>query len=170
MFQSFRWRSPDEAVILGDFFACRGMSWLFICHIHRSFLAYLDLLKGIQLPQPYAFDFGRWNFGAAVSLPNALLLVENLTAYSSSPNQSYPLNVRVVPTLIAADDVCNERPYQDISHSKGHNLYQKVNINAYVSNNRSMQLKLQINRFFVRGSLNSFISLSSLCLTPVMDM
>ena len=63
---------------------------------------------------------------ARPNLPFADLLIANLTSYSSMPNQSYPLNVRMLPKLKAADELCPNPPYSDITYRKRHNLYQKL--------------------------------------------
>ena len=52
--------------------------------------------------------------------------MQNLQAYASLPNQSYPLNVRVVQSLILLTHPCPNPPYGDISYDKSHNLYQKT--------------------------------------------
>ena len=59
-------------------------------------------------------------------LPHADLLMQNSQAYASLPNQSYPLNVRVVPSIIPHHTTCQNPTYCDIPYDKRHNLYQKV--------------------------------------------
>ena len=59
-------------------------------------------------------------------LPHADLLMQNLQAYASLPKQSYPLNVRVVQSVIPHPHSCPNPSYGDISYDKSHNLYQKI--------------------------------------------
>lgn len=59
-------------------------------------------------------------------LPHADLLMQHLQAYASLPNQSYPLNVRVVQSLIPLTHPCPNPSFGDISYDKSHNLYQKI--------------------------------------------
>lgn len=63
---------------------------------------------------------------ACPSLPLADLLIQNIIAYASLPKQSYPLNVQITPSLLAASESCGDPPYSDLSHDKNHNFYQTI--------------------------------------------
>lgn len=63
------------------------------------------------------------------------LLVQKIEVYAPLPKQSYPLNVRVVPSTIAHSTLCPDPPYEDIAYDKSHNLYStRKSRNALVSN------------------------------------
>ena len=65
------------------------------------------------------------------------LLMQNVQAYASLPNQSYPLNVRVVPSIIPCANPCPNPSYNDISCDKRHNLYQRIK--KCIRQNKSLQ-------------------------------